>query len=70
MGQSWQVQPYAVWDAPEQRWIQLSLAGRADSQNLILTLKVGAGAGIQHVVMALSSWLANPANSSDILNVA
>jgi hypothetical protein len=70
-GQSWQVETYAVWDTQGQRWIQLALAGLAGgSQNHILTLKLVAGAGIQHAVMALSSWLASPSNIRDISNVA
>jgi hypothetical protein len=69
-GQSWQVETYAVWDTQGQRWIQLALAGLAGGSNHILTLKLVAGAGIQHAVMALSSWLASPSNTRDILNVA
>lgn len=69
-GQSWQVEPYAVWDTQGQRWIQLSLAGRTGGPNYILTLKLAAGAGVQHAIMALSSWLANPGDTRDILNVA
>jgi hypothetical protein len=69
-GQSWQVEAYGVWDAQGQRWVQLSLAGRQNGPNFILTLRLAAGAGVQHAVMALSSWLANPADARDILNVA
>jgi hypothetical protein len=69
-GQAWQVETYGVWDAQGQRWVQLSLAGQHGGPNFILTLRLAAGAGVQHAIMALSSWLANPAEARDILNVA
>ena len=68
--QSWQVETYGVWDAQGQRWVQLSLTGQDGGSNFILTLRLAAGAGVQHAIMALSSWLANPGDTRDILNVA
>lgn len=68
--QSWLIEAYGVWDAQGQRWVQLSLKGIRGGANYILTLKLAAGAGEQHAVMAVSSWLANPSEKSDILNVA
>lgn len=69
-GSSWRVETYGVWDAQGQRWIQLSLTGQEGRSNLILTLKLAEGAGVRRAVMALSSWLASPADTRDILNVA
>jgi hypothetical protein len=66
-GRRWLVEVYSVCDSAGRRWIQLGLDGRP---HYMLTLKLAAEDGVRHAILALSSWLANPAQGREILNVA
>jgi hypothetical protein len=66
-GHRWQVGVYSVTDEAGRRWVQLTLNGRP---HYMVTLKLAIGDGVGHAVLALSSWLANPSENSDVLNVA
>lgn len=66
-GHRWRVEVFSVCDRRGRRWIQLALKGRP---RYMLTLRLIAGAGLDHVMLALSSWIANPCDTNEILNVA
>ena len=66
-GREWRVDVYGVIDDGPRRWVQVSLAG---TQRRMMTLRLASSHGAQHAVLSLSSWLANPAASQSVLNVA
>jgi hypothetical protein len=70
-GHRWHVEVFSVSDQAQHRWIQLGL--NSGDRPHMLTLRMEPGAGVQHAVMALTSWLGDPAEAqahADVLNVA
>jgi len=63
----WRVTVFGVFDEDNYRWIQLGLEGHRDCT---LTLRMRRNGGVRHAIYILSSWLANPAVTSHITNVA
>lgn len=68
---TWRVEVFGIRDVAGARWVQVGLTG--DAGQLMVTRRLVAGAGVQHVVLTLSSWLADPARlrpSDGVQNVA
>jgi len=64
---SWRLEVYSVIDCAGRRWVQLALEG---DPHYMLTLNLAMGAGLQRVLLALASCMANPSEARGILNVA
>lgn len=67
-GDRYRIEVFSVRDEAGNRWVQLTLAG--DRARHMLTLRLRTGDNTQHAIFALSAWLADPAASADIFNVA
>jgi hypothetical protein len=65
--QSWRIEVFSISEEREARWLQLALRGEP---GYTLMLRLGALQGPKHAVQILSTWLARPAQNSNILNVA
>jgi hypothetical protein len=63
----WRVTVFSVYEEGGQQWVQLGLHGYRD---YTLTLCLGPEEGAGDATAILSSWLANPASTSHIRNVA
>lgn len=63
-GHDWRVEVYGVFEEAERRWVQLALDGAGHH---VVTLRLSAHQKPRHAVRSLSSWLANPKMSSDVL---
>lgn len=63
----WRVSVFGVFDDDSHRWLQLGLEGHRDCT---LTLRMRRNGGVRHAIYILSSWLANPAVSTHVTNVA
>lgn len=69
---TWQLEIFGVRDLGGQRWIQAGLIGRHE-RTMVTMRRAPSSATAQHVVLVLSSWLADrtePGGSSSVLNVA
>jgi len=66
-GGRYRIEVYSVRDEAGCRWIQLGLHGVTAH---MLTIRQTPGDGAQHVVLALSSWLADPSQQPHVLSVA
>ena len=66
-GHGWHVEVYGVVDEVNGRWIQLAVRGQ---NQYMVTFRLRPGAGVQHAVLALASWLAHWPSENEILNVA
>jgi len=62
------IEVFSVSDQAGQRWVQLALEG-AESRRL-LTVRLKTGDSAQHVLLLLSSWLRDPAGTTEVFNVA
>jgi hypothetical protein len=65
-GGKWRVEVFSVFTEGGETWLQLQLTG--DSSHM-LTLRL-QDKGVADVIAIITSWLAHPADSSEILNVA
>jgi hypothetical protein len=65
--QSWVIELYGVWDSPPHRWVQLKLNGRRSE---VMTLRLNAGAGLHHAILAVRSILASPVKALSAFDVA
>jgi hypothetical protein len=63
----WRVTVFSIYEEGAERWVQLALQGH---RPYTLTLHMDANENANAAVMALSSWLANPDDTSHIRNVA
>lgn len=71
LGRVWLIEVYGISDTGGRRWVQVGLA--SDNESHMATLCVPPGAGLQHVVMNLASWLqlgGDERASRVVLNVA
>jgi hypothetical protein len=66
-GQTWQVEVYSVSDEAGWRWVQLGLRGNPSYSLIVRTIPTE---GIEHVLEALTKWLAKPSATERILDVA
>lgn len=69
---AWQVEIYGVRDLGGHRWIQAGLIGD-ENRTMVTMRRAPTSAAAQHVIFALSSWLADrsePGVASGVLNVA
>jgi hypothetical protein len=64
----YRIEVFSVRDEAGHRWVQLALRG-ATSQRM-LTVRLNPGDTAQHAIHTLASWLADPAGSADVFNVA
>lgn len=71
-GRTWAVEVFGIRDVGSYRWVQVGLS--CDGERLMITRRMKAGAGPQHLLLTLSSWLAQPAAreplAGGVLNVA
>jgi hypothetical protein len=58
LGRQWTIEVYSVRDEQGHRWVQMRLGSSSSSKWLVLRLP--AGAGERHVILAASSGLARP----------
>jgi len=66
----WRIEVYSTWEQTDRRWIQLALRGEDGSPDYMLTLRLAATDGVRHAILTLSSWLAGPGKSREILQTA
>jgi hypothetical protein len=66
-GGRYRIEVYSVRDEAGCRWIQLALHGAGRH---MITVRQAHGDSAQHVVLALSSWLADPSQKPHVLSVA
>ncbi len=55
LGQEWRIEVYGIHERAGHRWVQLSVADRPGQ---LLTVSLAPTDGIRHVMMALSTWIA------------
>jgi len=65
--QTWQIEVYSVSDEDGWRWVQLGLRGNPSYSLIVRTVPTE---GVQHVLEALTKWLAKPSATERILDVA
>jgi hypothetical protein len=65
-GQAWHLEVYGICEEAGRRWIQLAVDG---PHHYMLTVALAARSGVRQAVKALSSWLEEPTDSEQILNV-
>jgi hypothetical protein len=63
----WRIEVFSVLMEAGTTWVQLALKG---SPSHTLMLKLPPQAGLTHVTCLLASWLLQPADTPQILNVA
>lgn len=66
-GNEWHLTVFSVLREAGSTWLQVLLSGE---RSYTLTLKVPGHKGVAHVTSIITSWLANSAESSQVLNVA
>lgn len=66
-GNEWHLTVFSVFMEAGSTWLQVLLSGEP---SYTLTLKLPGHEGVAHVISIITSWLANSAESSQILNVA
>jgi hypothetical protein len=66
-GNEWHLEVFSVLMEAGLAWLQVLLSGEP---SYTLTLKLPGHKGVAHVISIITSWLANPAESSQVLNVA
>lgn len=67
-GERFRLEVFSVRDEAGIRWVQLALNGSETRRLLTLRLKTGDNA--QHAIFTLAAWLADPAATPDVFNVA
>jgi hypothetical protein len=65
-GQAWHLEVYGICEDAGRRWIQIAVDG---PHHYMLTLALATQAGVRQAVTTLSTWLENPADSHQVLNV-
>jgi hypothetical protein len=55
LGQEWRIEVYGIHEKAGCRWVQLTVSGRSRQ---ILTVAMAPTDGVQHVLMALGTWIA------------
>jgi hypothetical protein len=64
----YRIEVFSVRDESGSRWVQLALHGPEQSQ--MATVRLKTGDTVQHALLTLSSWLNDPASTTDVFNVA
>ncbi len=65
-GQAWHLEVYGICEEAGRRWIQVAVDG---PHHYMLTLALATKSGVRQAVKALSSWLENPAESHQVVNI-
>jgi len=65
--EEWHLEVFSVVMDQAATWVQVQLSGACAH---LLTLRLPTHAGVRHVTSILSSWLADPSQSTHVLNVA
>lgn len=64
----YRIEVFSVRDESGSRWVQLAL--HDSGQPRMATLRMKTGDTVQHALLTLSSWLNDPAGTTDVFNVA
>lgn len=67
LGSLWRIEVYGIHHAVGRRWVQLSVNGLPDRS---LTVSLAPRDGVQHVLLAVSTWIAQSAHRADVRDVA
>jgi len=65
-GQAWHLEVYGICEEAGRRWIQVAVDG---PHHYMLTIALATQAGVRQAVRALSTWLEDPAETHQVLNI-
>ena len=67
LGQQWRINVYGIHERAGRRWVQLSVAGRPGQ---LLTVAMAPSDTIQHVLLAIATWIAGGVGANEARHVA